>query len=727
MESKEVQTSEKVEFSLNIKPSTQSEGVQTTEQKTEKKTSQNNFYISYKDLFINTEKDKEKEKEKEEVKTNAKVSDKKSSKNEEDIKMIHQLFNIPTSNQDSFKNKDFKFRFINNKNITFVNEFTVKYTGKGISKIDYGIVQTEKEIVNKRPVFYYEANIINDGKENDLLIGIGEKNLTEKCIQLGLTTFSFGYHSKGKSYNNKKNNKYGETFAKGDIIGCGVDFIDKSIFYTKNGKFLDYAFKEINFELNKDLFYPSICMHSLNIEIQLNFGKEDFKFDINNYYENILIKKYNILQSFNPKYDDMDYLVKEYLFHEGYMNTFKSMIKGDKKHGKKKEKKENGDKMEEEDDNDDLYLDIDDNLKIEETKNKINLTDEMEIEEDDNNEELLDNIIELLPKDNTTEEKSKEKEKEKEKTESKKDKKEEKKEDKKEDKKDEKKEDKTEEKKEEKKEENKEDKKEDIKEEKKEDKKEENKEEKKDEKKDEKKEEKIKIEAKMEIEEQKEKEKEKIKEKTEEEKLKEKEKEKLEKEKLEKEKKEKEEKELKKKKEEIQKFLTLRNKLISYLSTNEFDKAILLLKEKFSSIKEKEEIYKKIFFSIIIMKYLTLLTNENNYITCFELLDSLDKEYWDKYKILLYENNNYNKTCLFSLQSLATLISQPDITNSEYAFYLNENQIDLIKNQINSLLFELINLSPLSNLNKICTQLEYMNELYNKVFNCNQELSMKLE
>jgi hypothetical protein len=127
------------------------------------------------------------------------------------------------------------------------------------------------------------------------------------------------------------------------------------------------------------------------------------------------------------------------------------------------------------------------------------------------------------------------------------------------------------------------------------------------------------------------------------------------------------------------------------------------------------------------MKYLTLLTNENNYITCFELLDSLDKEYWDKYKILLYENNNYNKTCLFSLQSLATLISQPDITNSEYAFYLNENQIDLIKNQINSLLFELINLSPLSNLNKICTQLEYMNELYNKVFNCNQELTMKLE
>ena len=127
------------------------------------------------------------------------------------------------------------------------------------------------------------------------------------------------------------------------------------------------------------------------------------------------------------------------------------------------------------------------------------------------------------------------------------------------------------------------------------------------------------------------------------------------------------------------------------------------------------------------MEYLTLIKNENNYLTCFELIDSLDKEFWEKFKVILYENNSYTKTTLVSLQTLATLISQPDIINSDYAFYLNEKQINLLKNQINSLLFELINLSPLSNLNTICAQLEYMNELYSKVFNCNQELTMKLE
>ena len=729
-----MQKSEEINISTESKPQTKSQGVQTSEKLPESKKQQNNCYMSFNDLFINVEKDneneKDKEKEESKAESNAKISEKKTAKNQEDIKMIHQLFNIPISDQDSFKNKDFKFRFQSNKNINFVNECTVKYIGKGISKIDYGIVQTEKEILNKRPIFYFEANIINDGEESDLLIGIGEKDITEKSIQLGLTTHSYGYHSKGKSYNNKKSNKYAETFKKGDIIGCGVDFINQSIFYTKNGKFLDFAFKEINFELNKGYFYPSICMHSLNTEVKLNFGNENFKFDINNYYENILINKYNILQGFNPKYDDMDYLVKEYLFHEGYMNTFKSMIKNDKKNKTKNKKKEDDDKMDE-DDNDDLYLNIDDNLKIEEeAKNKIITDNAMDIEDennDDENEEyLIENIIELLPKENVNEE-NKEKDKEKEKD---KDKNKEKTDSNKKDKqKDDKKEDKKDDKKEEKKEEKKDEKKEEKKDEKKDDKKEDKKDEKKDDKKDDKKNESDKNEIKMEIEEKKE-DKEKLekerleKEKLEKEKL---EKEKLEKEKIEKAKKEKEQKELEKKKIEMQKFITLRKNIYTFLSNKEFDKAILLLKEKYSNIKEKEEIYKKLYFNIIIMKYLTLLSNENNYIKCFELIDSLDKEYWDKFKILLYENNSYNKTSLVSLQSLATLISQPDITNSDYSFYLSDNQIDLIKHQINSLLFELINLSPLSNLNKISAQLEYMNELYYKVFNCNQELSMKLE
>ena len=150
MESKEIQKDEEINPSSNSKPSTQSLGIQIGDKNSESKNASNYFCISYKELFITP--DNEKEKEEAQSKQNDKAGEKKSI-NEEEIKIIHQLFNIPLSSPESFKNKDFKIRYQNNKNITFVDEFTVKYIGKGISKIDYGIVQTEKEILNKRPIF----------------------------------------------------------------------------------------------------------------------------------------------------------------------------------------------------------------------------------------------------------------------------------------------------------------------------------------------------------------------------------------------------------------------------------------------------------------------------------------------------------------------------------------------------------------------------------------------
>ena len=66
-------------------------------------------------------------------------------------------------------------------------------------------------------------------------------------------------------------------------------------------------------------------MHTLNSQVVINFGNDNFKFDIKGYYENNLGKKYDELQKINPKLDEMDALIKEYLFHEGYLKTLKSM------------------------------------------------------------------------------------------------------------------------------------------------------------------------------------------------------------------------------------------------------------------------------------------------------------------------------------------------------------------------------------------------------------------
>lgn len=49
----------------------------------------------------------------------------------------------------------------------------------------------------------------------------------------------WAYHGDdGKNYSGTgKGESYGPTYTKGDRIGCGVDFKDRTIYYTKNGQF----------------------------------------------------------------------------------------------------------------------------------------------------------------------------------------------------------------------------------------------------------------------------------------------------------------------------------------------------------------------------------------------------------------------------------------------------------------------------------------------------------
>ena len=49
---------------------------------------------------------------------------------------------------------------------------------------------------------------------------------------------SWGYHGdNGNAYNEKGyGTEYGPTYGDGDIIGCGYNALNKSIFFTKNGE-----------------------------------------------------------------------------------------------------------------------------------------------------------------------------------------------------------------------------------------------------------------------------------------------------------------------------------------------------------------------------------------------------------------------------------------------------------------------------------------------------------
>ena len=82
------------------------------------------------------------------------------------------------------------------------------------------------------------------------------------------------YHDKNKG------DHFGPKFKANDVVGCGYYFSKNSIMYTLNGKFLGYAFK--NVEYNN--FYPTISLHNLNDKVTVNFGKKNFLFDIEGFY-----------------------------------------------------------------------------------------------------------------------------------------------------------------------------------------------------------------------------------------------------------------------------------------------------------------------------------------------------------------------------------------------------------------------------------------------------------
>jgi Ran-binding protein 9/10 len=113
-------------------------------------------------------------------------------------------------------------------------------------------------------------------------------------VQPGWRTGSWGYHGDdGRLFHDSTwGRPFGPTFTTDDVIGCGLDFRRRLIFYTKNGKLLDAAARNLSFkpplEPEEDDVYPLIGLHSDEERVRVNFGKEPFLFNIGKYVKSIL-------------------------------------------------------------------------------------------------------------------------------------------------------------------------------------------------------------------------------------------------------------------------------------------------------------------------------------------------------------------------------------------------------------------------------------------------------
>lgn len=78
-----------------------------------------------------------------------------------------------------------------------------------------------------------------------------------------------------------KGHPFGPTYSEGDVIGCGVNFVRKRVFFTKNGSYI--GDKTYPLCQSNEALYAAFGMKSARECGMANFGSVGFAFDIDSY------------------------------------------------------------------------------------------------------------------------------------------------------------------------------------------------------------------------------------------------------------------------------------------------------------------------------------------------------------------------------------------------------------------------------------------------------------
>ncbi|XP_058126226.1 ran-binding protein 9 [Anopheles ziemanni] len=203
------------------------------------------------------------------------------------------------------------------------NNLRVHYKGIGKSHTDAASVRTAFPIPAACGLYYFEVKIISKGRDGYMGIGLTHTNFKMNRLP-GWDKQSYGYHGDdGNSFCSSGNGQpYGPTFTTGDIIGCGVNLVDNTCFYTKNGHHLGIAFRDLPPRL-----YPTVGLQTPGEVVDANFGQEPFKFDIEDMLKELRAGTRATIYNFPLPDDQGDWtvilhkMVSSYLVHHGYSST----------------------------------------------------------------------------------------------------------------------------------------------------------------------------------------------------------------------------------------------------------------------------------------------------------------------------------------------------------------------------------------------------------------------
>jgi hypothetical protein len=203
----------------------------------------------------------------------------------------HDVHSIRSDNplpRPCLRKKGKRFRLPFRKNTAKWNPFVAPFMEKDLSVnvtprvVSYFEVSIIKCLNQRRPALSFDSL---DGERKDC-IAIGLATDTFDCQSaLPGHNFSFAYHSDdgGIYHGTGRQQKHASPFGPGDIVGCGVDYVTGSIFFTRNAKFLGCGWQGLGVDfLSQTDLYPVVGIDSED-SVSMNYGHKPFEFDLSEY------------------------------------------------------------------------------------------------------------------------------------------------------------------------------------------------------------------------------------------------------------------------------------------------------------------------------------------------------------------------------------------------------------------------------------------------------------
>ncbi|XP_034541679.1 ran-binding protein 10 [Notolabrus celidotus] len=203
------------------------------------------------------------------------------------------------------------------------NNLRVHYKGHGKNHKDAASVRATHPIPAACGIYYFEVKIVSKGRDGYMGIGLSAQGVNMNRLP-GWDKHSYGYHGDdGHSFcSSGTGQPYGPTFTTGDVIGCCVNLINNTCFYTKNGISLGVAFTDLPPNL-----YPTVGLQTPGEIVDANFGQQPFVFDIEDYMSewrakiHSMIARFPIGERLGEWQAILQNMVSSYLVHHGYCAT----------------------------------------------------------------------------------------------------------------------------------------------------------------------------------------------------------------------------------------------------------------------------------------------------------------------------------------------------------------------------------------------------------------------